>query len=33
MKELETLPLDQNYSGRIIKAGINKALKKQPETN
>ena len=28
MKELETLPLDQNYSERIIKAGINKALKK-----
>ena len=33
MKELETLPLDQNYSERIIKAGINKALKKNQKKN
>ena len=31
MKELETLPLDQNYSERIIKAAINKALKNSPK--
>ena len=27
LKELETILLDQNYPERIIKAGINKALK------
>ena len=31
MKELETLLLDQNYSERIIKAVINKALKNSPK--